>query len=420
MPYLPRYRYSLSFAVTVVTTSASRRHRLAHLVVRRRAASFSRRSSYVRAAALASLLLVCTFGRSTGWVVLLLLPALVALGLELRPRPGATGVTHLAWWTWSAPVLVAVPAWVLVDLPFVLRAWALASAMVVVVSVVTAVCIAPGWFDPERRSRAAAEWLRRAAGPLAAGGSAAIVVPADWPPDALPAVWALAVLPLVVGSRVGALDRTVRNAVPLIQHQGQLGRDQVLREIHGVLSTELRQLEQYARHHRTEAPALYERAVTANSSLRETLTLSDERRETSTTTDTLLAPVLTLIRAEGAAVDARIEVAWLHPSDREVARYVLNELVGNALRAGASRLQVTITDGRDTAAGSGPVPRPGPGTVMIEVTDDGDAFPVERWGRPGSGAARLRDLLSARDGVLTPPDHPSPPKTVRARWRAHP
>ena len=56
----------------------------------------------------------------------------------------------------------------------------------------------------------------------------------------------------------------------------------------------------------------------------------------------LEAPVLTLARAVGARAQVEVTVDRLGPADRDLARLVLNDLVGNALNAGAGDVRVTI------------------------------------------------------------------------------
>jgi signal transduction histidine kinase len=393
-------------------TDPTRRHRLAHLIITRRLARFERSAFYFRAAAVVVAALACLASSHHVWVVLIA-PALIALALDAttaqRSRGAAAALTLL--WVLAGLLLAALPAWVVTDLPFLVRCLGLGAADVVVVSVAGALFLHPGWFDPALPSRWPLEQLRRLAGPVSAVVTAAIIVPAPWPVGTMPAVWACALVPLFVGARIHGVDQTVRNAVPLIREEGQRGRDQVLREIHGTLSTELRQLEQYARDHRGTAPELYERAVSANSSLRETLTLTDEERDTSTTTDTLVAPVLTLTRAEGAAATVRVEVDHLADGDRDLVRLVLNELVGNALRAGAAALEVTVTGARTAPAG----PTPDRGGLLVTVTAAQLPDPDTRL----SWSTVLDEKLAARDGSLssaTGSDDGS--VVVQARWRA--
>ena len=85
--------------------------------------------------------------------------------------------------------------------------------------------------------------------------------------------------------------------------------------------------------------------MSANSRLRETLTLAQLDQETSTAVQNLEAPVPTLARAVGARAQVQVTVDRLGSADRDLARLVLNDLVGNALNAGAGEVQVTIEAG---------------------------------------------------------------------------
>ena len=82
----------------------------------------------------------------------------------------------------------------------------------------------------------------------------------------------------------------------------------MISETHGALSTNLRLIEQRAREIRDLSPTLYELAVSANSRLRETLTLGQIGRYSSTSVQNLEAPVLTLARAVGAKANINITV----------------------------------------------------------------------------------------------------------------
>ena len=101
---------------------------------------------------------------------------------------------------------------------------------------------------------------------------------------------------------------TAKPLPALVQEESHAGRELVISETHGALSTHLRLLEQQAREIRHLAPSLYELAVSANSRLRETLTLSQLGRDSSTTVQNLEAPVLTLARAVGAKAVVEVTV----------------------------------------------------------------------------------------------------------------
>jgi signal transduction histidine kinase len=140
----------------------------------------------------------------------------------------------------------------------------------------------------------------------------------------------------------------------------------VISETHGALSTNLRLIEQQAREIRKVAPTLYELAVSANSRLRETLTLAQFGSESSTSVQNLEAPILTLARAVGAKAKIDITVDTLSSEDHDLARLVLNDLVGNALNAGAGAIDVAVV--------------PDDGRVAISVTDDAPPM-AEEYGR---------------------------------------
>jgi signal transduction histidine kinase len=175
----------------------------------------------------------------------------------------------------------------------------------------------------------------------------------------------------------------------------------VISETHGALSTNLRLIEQQAREVRDLAPTLYELAVSANSRLRETLTLAQLGSDSSTSLQNLEAPVLTLARAVGAKAAVKVSVDALSGGDRDLARLVLNDLVGNALNAGAGDIRVAVA--------------PDDGRVAISVTDDAPPMADGVWKTPGTSSARLETRLGDLSGSLTSKQNGTT-KTVTARW----
>ena len=178
----------------------------------------------------------------------------------------------------------------------------------------------------------------------------------------------------------------------LVQEESHAGRELVISEMHGALSTNLRLIEQQARESRDVAPCLYDLAVSANSRLRETLALAQLGRDNSTSVHILEAPVLTLARAVGAKAHVDVSVDAQSAGDRDLARLVLNDLVGNALNAGAGAIEVAVaTQGVQLA---------------ISVTDDAPAdgtWSMEdsrnKLGPPGDSPARplrIADLATER------------------------
>ena len=129
------------------------------------------------------------------------------------------------------------------------------------------------WFNPEEVNPPAwHEIFRLLAGPITAAPVCAVALPADWGPNGWLAALAISLIPLIVCLRISDTDLIMRTLPGLVQEESHAGRELVISETHGALSTHLRLLEQQAREIRQIAPSLYDLAVSANSRLRETLT----------------------------------------------------------------------------------------------------------------------------------------------------
>lgn len=303
----------------------------------------------------------------------------------------------------EAFVLIAVPAWIATDDPLWARLVMLAAGTVFLITTSLLIFNDHAWFNPEETDPPAwHEIFRLLAGPITALPVCLIALPADWGPNGWLAALAISLMPLaVVGSRISDTDLILKTLPALVQQESHAGRELVLSETHGALSTNLRLIEQQAREIRDLAPTLYELAVSANSRLRETLTLAQLGRDSSRSVQNLEAPVLTLARAVGAKANVDITVETLSATDRDLARLVLNDLVGNALNAGAGDIDVAIA--------------PDDGRVAISVTDDAPAMAGGVWKTPGTSSARLEARLGDLSGSLTSA-HNGATKTVTARW----
>lgn len=299
-------------------------------------------------------------------------------------------------------VLIAIPSWVVVDEPLWARLGMLAAAVGFFVSVSLLIFADHTWFNPaETRPPAWHELARRLAGPLTAGLTCLITLPAAWGPDGWWAALVLSLVPLTINLRLSDTDLIMAALPRLVQEESHAGRELVINEAHGALSTNLRLLEQQAREFRPVAPALYDLAVSANSRLRETLTLARLGTESSTSVQNLEAPVLTLARAVGARAEVAVTVDRLSPADHDLARLVLNDLVGNALNAGAGDVAVRVEpDG----------PR-----VAISVRDDAPPMVQGVWKTPGTSSARLEARLVELSGSLGAVQADGV-KTVTACW----
>jgi hypothetical protein len=303
----------------------------------------------------------------------------------------------------EAFVLIAIPAWIATDDPQWARLVMLAAGTVFLITTSLLIFNDHTWYNPEETDPPAwHEIFRLLAGPITALPVCLIALPADWGPNGWLAALAISLMPLaVVGSRISDTDLILKTLPALVQEESHAGRELVLSETHGALSTNLRLIEQQAREIRDLAPTLYELAVSANSRLRETLTLAQLGRDSSRSVQNLEAPVFTLARAVGAKANVDITVETLSPTDRDLARLVLNDLVGNALNAGAGAIDVAI--------------EPDDGRVAISVTDDAPAMADGVWKTPGTSSARLEARLGDLSGSLTSA-HNGATKTVTARW----
>ena len=303
----------------------------------------------------------------------------------------------------EAFLLIAIPSWIATDDPLWARLVMLAAATVFLITTSLLIFNDHTWFNPaEMDPPAWHEIFRILAGPITTLPVCLIALPADWGPTGWLAALAISLMPLaVVGSRITDTDLILKTLPELVQQESHAGRELVLSETHGALSTNLRLMEQQARQVRDLAPGLYELAVSANSRLRETLTLAQVGRDSSRSVQNLEAPVLTLARAVGAKADVEITVETLSSGDRDLARLVLNDLVGNALNAGAGAIKVALT--------------PDAGRVTISVTDDAPPMAHGVWKTPGTSSARLEARLEDLSGSLTSVQNGAT-KTVTARW----
>jgi hypothetical protein len=303
----------------------------------------------------------------------------------------------------EAFVLIAIPSWIATDDPLWARLIMLTAGAVFLITTSLLIFNDHAWFNPhEMNPPAWHEIFRRLAGPITALPICLIALPANWEPNGWLAALAISLLPLaVVGSRISDTDLIMRVLPDLVQEESHAGRELVINETHGALSTNLRLIEQQAREIRDVVPCLYDLAVSANSRLRETLALAQLGRDSSTSVQNLEAPILTLARAVGAKAQINIGVDTLSAADRDLARLVLNDLVGNALNAGAGAIDVAVA--------------PEGAQVAISVTDDAPPMASGVWKTPETSSARLEARLRDLSGSLTSVQNGAT-KTVTARW----
>ena len=189
----------------------------------------------------------------------------------------------------EAFILIAIPSWVTTDNSLWLRLIMLTAGMAFFVSTALLIFNDHTWFNPDESDPPAwHEIFRRCAGPIVSVLVAAIALPAPfWGDAGWPAAVVICLIPLTINFRISDTDLIMRPLTALVQEESHAGRELVISETHGALSTHLRLMEQQAREVRGIAPNLYELAVSANSRLRETLTLSRLGHDSSTSVQNL-------------------------------------------------------------------------------------------------------------------------------------
>ncbi|MCW2812435.1 MAG: hypothetical protein JWP61_2893 [Friedmanniella sp.] len=405
-----------------------RRNRIAYLALLRRSGDYTLRSVTSRSAATAAVLVLAVFSRNALPAAALCLLAVASCyllaanewhhrrGSEPRFWPSVVylrngirtdGVHTLSLGSYleipAGLMLLVVPSWVTVDEPVAARVAMLGAGTIFLISASVSILNDHTWYNPAERPPAWHEILRLGCGPIVCGMVAAVSLPATWGPEGRLAVWVICLTPISQFVRISDTDLIVRHLAPLVREESHAGRELVISETHGALSTNLRLLEQQARPLRNVAPSLYELAVSANSRLRETLTLAHIDADSSISLQSLEAPVLTLARAVGAKAEVTVTMTTLSGADHDLCHLVLNDLVGNALNAGAGAIKVNIS-------GSGP-------DIRVSVTDDAPPMVRGVWKTPGTSSARLAGRLAGLRGSLTL-HQDLHDKTVTARWTA--
>ena len=408
--------------------SRHRRNRICYLALVRRSSDYTIHAWYVRVIALVVIAGLSIGSRSGPLAIGLCLAASLGSYLSwISERHLRCGTQPRFWWSQAylrnmiktdgrhrlnlgsyfeipeAFVLIAIPSWIATDDPLWARLIMLTAGAVFLITTSLLIFNDHAWFNPDEMNPPAwHEIFRRLAGPITALPICLIALPADWEPNGWLAALAISLLPLaVVGSRVSDTDLIMKALPDLVQEESHAGRELVINETHGALSTNLRLIEQQAREIRDVVPCLYDLAVSANSRLRETLALAQLGRDSSTSVQNLEAPVLTLARAVGAKAQINIGVDTLSAADRDIARLVLNDLVGNALNAGAGAIDVAVA--------------PEGAQVAISVTDDAPPMASGVWKTPETSSARLEARLRDLSGSLTSVQNGAS-KTVTARW----
>ena len=156
----------------------------------------------------------------------------------------------------EAFVLIAIPAWIATDDPLLARLIMLAAGTSFLISTSLLIFNDHTWFNPEEMDPPAWHEIFR----LLAGPITALPVCADRAASRLGTerlacrAGHLADAPRVVGSRISDTDLIMKTLPDLVQGESHAGREFVISETHGALSTNLRLIEQRAREIREISP----------------------------------------------------------------------------------------------------------------------------------------------------------------------
>ena len=238
-------------------------------------------------------------------------------------------------------------------------------------------------------------------------GIALIAAPADWPSSAWPALIVIFTLPLLIQLRIHETDRLMIYGT----HQGEIaeigGREDMTLASHSQLSFRITRAvsdaRRYADQHR-DVFDLYDDLRLIQSVHRE-ITGMDRHPEVQMDWPELLTnPIEALCRPAGVQPDIYISVDELVGPDRNLARWVLDDLVGNSVKAGARRVCVALSLDDDGQ------------TLRVNVIDDAPPFPPGTWNCGRGGINRLRSRLRDAGGDLVLTSQDGPGKTVTATW----
>lgn len=278
---------------------------------------------------------------------------------------------------------------------------ALAFVMAYAVSVFSSVFVDNANYNPADKPFFAFEALRRGVGPILVLLAAAMVLPGwsgtSWVTPAL-----VCGLGMLASVRVRETDRAFVEAYREARESQRLeGRDDVLNQTHG-LSNDLDRALAYGARIKTDRPEVFEYIQSAVVRLQQLTALEHPYFDDVEYPESLSRAVRRFARAYGAFDRTDIRVPRLSDADHRLARILVHDLVGNAGKAGASRISMTFEPAGD-------------GVVRLSVEDDAEPFPANAWKASGSSLARIERSLVQRAGSLSL-EQSTAMKTVRATW----
>ena len=283
----------------------------------------------------------------------------------------------------GAVCLGVLGPWVLTRASVGFRVLAVIAAAGWLASFASAIMVDVAWYNPDIRSWLPLEYVRMSAGVIAALIFAAVTLPASWPADGRAAAVVVCAALVIIQLRINETDRTLEIGAIYAGQRDMDGRRAVTTALHTLVGNPLIHLKRQAAQ---VDVALFDLVRQVEGGYRETLALD---RGLDVTIDW---PGVLASRLDAIAGQYGINVSFSCPSDpmaladREIARFVLDDLTENAAKAGAVTVSVDLRyDG---------------GRYHAVVSDDGPGFRKGTWLRPGGGLQRLAQLLESRDGGL--------------------
>lgn len=307
-----------------------------------------------------------------------------------------SGITE----TIGVACLAALGPWALRGASTEYRLVAVVIAAGWLASYTSAIMVDVAWYNPGVTSWPPWESLRRGAGVAAGLILAAVTLPAPWPAPAREIAAVICASLVAVQIRINETDRTLKLGAVYAGQRDMEGRRAVTTALHTLVGNPLIHLKRKAA---AEGPEFFDAVRQVEGGYRETLALD---RGVDVTIDW---PGVLASRLDAIAGQYGINVSFAPPSqpmimsDREVARFVLDDLTENAAKAGARLVSVEL--------------RLAEGAYRAVVTDDGPGFAKGTWQRSGGGLQRLQALVESRGGSLAL-SRTDTVTVVTAEWRA--
>jgi len=123
-------------------------------------------------------------------------------------------------------------------------------------------------------------------------------------------------------------------------------------------------------------------------------------------------------RRAGMVLDAESRNLQMRKTDYGLARRVLPDLVTNAWKAGAQRVEVAVRHEHPEPGGNGAAPRP---WVTVSVADDGPGMPAQTaHAGPRASLRILDEHLHRYEGAVVAEQRDGGGTLVLARWKSAP